>query len=386
MTRATSRLIIMVTPPPGVSSTTISPPIASTNPRATARPSPTPVPFELSPRRWNGWNTCSRCAGGIPGPRSTTRRSTRPSATHASTRTRVSTGDHVERVLDDVRDGTLEQRGVGLHARQRLGRRRRRPAPASLSPASAAGMTSSSATARITSCSAPVCSRLMSSRLPTRWLSRSVPSSMVSSSSRVAPGVKSTSRCSRLLTDALIDESGVRRSCDTAASSAVRSSFASSRSPPRAASARKRALLHRDRDLPGERLEHVEVFGSEAVAADDQHVAARQRHREVGGRPAPPARVGPDTGDDGPASESGTRDSTADRLGVERGLHLRDQLRERVGRGRERAAQRRQRLGLGPRLCRLHRAARRGRHEQARPPRRRAGRSRARGGSPPPRP
>ena len=149
----------------------------------------------------------------------------------------------------------------------------------------------------------------MSSRLPTRWLSRSVPSSMVSSSSRVAAGVKSTSRCSRLLTAALIDESGVRRSCDTAASSAVRSSFAASRSPARAASARKVALLQRHRDLPGERLEHGEVFGSEAVAADDQDVAARQRHREVGGlRPRGHGRA--HTGDDGPARNRSTRDST----------------------------------------------------------------------------
>ena len=33
----------IVSPPPGVSSATIAPPIASTNPRATARPSPTPA-------------------------------------------------------------------------------------------------------------------------------------------------------------------------------------------------------------------------------------------------------------------------------------------------------------------------------------------------------
>ena len=38
-------------------------------------------------------------------------------------------------------------------------------------------------------------------------------------------GVHATSRWSRLVTDALIDASGVRRSCDTAASSAVRSSL-----------------------------------------------------------------------------------------------------------------------------------------------------------------
>ena len=41
---ARSRATI-VSPPPGVSSTSISPPIASTKPFATARPSPTPSPW-----------------------------------------------------------------------------------------------------------------------------------------------------------------------------------------------------------------------------------------------------------------------------------------------------------------------------------------------------
>ena len=58
--RNASRLTTIVRPPPGVSSTVISPPIASTNPRATARPRPVPVPFDWSPSRWNGWNTRSR--------------------------------------------------------------------------------------------------------------------------------------------------------------------------------------------------------------------------------------------------------------------------------------------------------------------------------------
>ena len=48
----------------------------------------------------------------------------------------------------------------------------------------------------------------------------------------------------------------------------------------------ERALLHGDRHLPGERLEHVEVVGPEVGAADHQDVVARQRHREIG-------RVGP---------------------------------------------------------------------------------------------
>ena len=40
---ASGRLTIIVVPPPGVSSTASSPPIASTKPRAIARPSPTPA-------------------------------------------------------------------------------------------------------------------------------------------------------------------------------------------------------------------------------------------------------------------------------------------------------------------------------------------------------
>ena len=51
---AIGRPITIVTPPPGVSSTVSSPPTASTNPRATARPRPTPVSLAVSPRRWNG--------------------------------------------------------------------------------------------------------------------------------------------------------------------------------------------------------------------------------------------------------------------------------------------------------------------------------------------
>ena len=111
----------IVTPPPGVSSTVISPPIASTNPLATASPSPTPVSLAVSPRRWNGWNTRSRCASGIPQPRSTTRRSTRPATTRGFDPHRLVVPGVAHRVVDDVRDGALEERGVDVDARQGLG-------------------------------------------------------------------------------------------------------------------------------------------------------------------------------------------------------------------------------------------------------------------------
>ena len=70
--------------------------------------------------------------------------------------------------------------------------------------------------------SAPACSLLMSSRLSTRWVSRSSDSSAVASSSSWSSAAQSTSADRRLVTAAFADASGVRRSWLTAASSAVR--------------------------------------------------------------------------------------------------------------------------------------------------------------------
>ncbi len=55
---AAAKSISTVSPPPGVSVAEIVPPIASTNPRATERPRPTPVLLSWSPSRWNGANSC----------------------------------------------------------------------------------------------------------------------------------------------------------------------------------------------------------------------------------------------------------------------------------------------------------------------------------------
>ena len=71
----------------------------------------------------------------------------------------------------------------------------------------------------------------MSSRLPTSAFRRSVSSAIVSRNSRRASGVQSTSSWSRLVTDALIPASGVRRSCETAERIAARSSFAAETTP-----------------------------------------------------------------------------------------------------------------------------------------------------------
>src|SRR5258707_9306169 len=70
----------MVSPPPGVSSGSRVPPIASVRPRESARPSPTPVVLSVSPNRWNGTKILSRSSSGMPGPRSTMRSSTRPAS------------------------------------------------------------------------------------------------------------------------------------------------------------------------------------------------------------------------------------------------------------------------------------------------------------------
>src|SRR5271166_5434367 len=63
------RLKTRVAPPPAVSSTVNSPPIASVKPFATARPRPIPLgrPPAPSPRRWKGTKTRSRRFGGMPG-------------------------------------------------------------------------------------------------------------------------------------------------------------------------------------------------------------------------------------------------------------------------------------------------------------------------------
>ena len=155
-------------PPPGVSSSSSSPPIAVTNPRATARPSPTPVPRSRSPRRWNGWKTRSRSARWIPGPRSTTAQVDVVLDRARFDADRQCRRRPLQRVLDEVRDDTFEQRGVTEHRRQRFGHvgldasaRVRRGSPARPARPLRA------CTARTKGSITPACSRLMSRRLPT---------------------------------------------------------------------------------------------------------------------------------------------------------------------------------------------------------------------------
>ena len=104
----------MVSPPPGVSSGSSVPPMASTRPRDSASPRPIPVVLSVSPRRWKGRKTRSRSSGGMPGPRSMTRISTR-----SPRRLLVRCGGRLgrcvaQRVGGDVGEHPLEQSGVGV--------------------------------------------------------------------------------------------------------------------------------------------------------------------------------------------------------------------------------------------------------------------------------
>ena len=278
-----------VVPPPGVSSTDelavhrLHEPPADRQTRARR-----PLPFDLSPSRWNGWNTSLALRGG-------------------DARAPV---DDPE--VDPARDGAGARprpcgRSVTSSGRSRprwrplarAARGRRGPAGASSGtststravrsprPARAAGTTSSRPTGRSASSSTPAWSRLMSSRFPTSVVSRSVSSSIVAqellglrlASTRRRPG-------SRLVTEALIDASGVRRSCDTACSSAVRSSFASAErggltglGPEPAASRRPPRAGRRTR---------CSTRWSSALRpcpASDEHSCPRRAARSIVGRP-----------------------------------------------------------------------------------------------------
>ena len=115
-----------MSPPPGVSSTSISPPIASTKPLATASPSPTPSPCAESPSRWNGRKSRSRSSRGTPGPRSTTRTSTMPSTTPAVTRGERRAARSGRRSRSRWRARARAGRGRPAHEAATRGRRARR--------------------------------------------------------------------------------------------------------------------------------------------------------------------------------------------------------------------------------------------------------------------
>ena len=214
-----------------------------------------------SPSRWNGWNTCSRSAGVMPGPWSMTRRSTRSCTRPAVTRAGRSSGDH--RIAFSTRFATtrsssaasartgLERLGHVDHARRRRARRGSRSPPARPprgSPAAASG------------CSAPACSRLMSSRFDTSAVSRSVSSSIVSRNA--------ASSCRRPLDVGLAQARRRRLDRRERRAQVVRHRLRATRCAARwprsarsacaAAAASRRALARRG-ELRGERVEHLAV-------------------------------------------------------------------------------------------------------------------------------
>src|SRR5690348_8894231 len=237
---AAARDRVMVSPPPGVSDGSSVPPIASVSPRDRASPRPTPVVLSVSPSRWNAVNTASRSRAGIPGPRSITLSSTRPPSALAVSRGGVPAGAYRSAlparlaITRSSSPGSASTSGSSSEISTVISR------PASPRSSSARAVISARPAGRGNTDSAPAWSRLRSSRLSTSRVSRSSDSSAVASSSAWSSAPHRTSVERRLVTAALAEASGVRRSWLTAASSAVRIRSASAIGRAAAASAASR--------------------------------------------------------------------------------------------------------------------------------------------------
>ena len=258
----------------------------------------------------------------------------------------------------DVRDRALEQRGVDVHARQRLRARRprcpgrgrscwrapsARPRPARPRGGRGGGSPSGSC--------------WQSSRLPTRELSRSVSSSIVARNSRHLVGVPRDvvlaqaahrgfdrrQRRPQVVGDRREDRGSQIVDLDAAP-----------RRPPHRASApgrgRRPRAARRTRRAPGGSRPAAEVRGSRGTCP-----RRGQRLRSLIGRGR---CADPRVGLDEPAAVVG---QPQDRHGVqaERGAHVLDQTGQRVVVGDQPAGQMRQRLGLRPPPLRLGSQARR---------------------------
>ena len=138
-----------------------------------------------SPSRWNGRNSRSRSVARDAGPRSTTRTSTPPSTAPAiDARRAARRRERGRRSRSTFASARSSRPGSASTRRQRLGRRRARPrrrAAPRLCERRGHDLVEADRARRDSS--APVCRRLMSSRLPTRALRRSVSSSIVSRNS-----------------------------------------------------------------------------------------------------------------------------------------------------------------------------------------------------------
>ena len=94
--------------------------MASMNPRATLNPRPTPRAVPRSSTRPNGWNIRSRWASVTPGPWSTTFRLAVVPARGRAHLDRPVLAAVADRVVEQVREHTLEQTGVRLDEREIL--------------------------------------------------------------------------------------------------------------------------------------------------------------------------------------------------------------------------------------------------------------------------
>src|SRR5664280_522542 len=206
----------IVKPPPGVSSGCKAPFIASTSPRDSASPSPTPVELSRSPSRWNGANTRSRFSAGMPGPRSATRNSTRDPSALAATRGGRPGGEKRTALATRLAMTRSSRPGSASTSGKVAGTSTLMSSPSAPSSSSASGTISSRPTARGKTLSAPARSRLISNRFATSRASLSSDSSAVASSSSRSSVVQRTSVLRRLLTAALAEASGWRSSAAAA--------------------------------------------------------------------------------------------------------------------------------------------------------------------------
>src|ERR1700743_1369350 len=151
-----------VRPPPGVSTATIVPPIASANPLATA--SPRPTPGDRASRRANASKIRSLSPAGTPLPWSTTSSTTRSPSSLARSMGRRSAGEcrsALENRLASTRSSSPgSARTSGRSSGTTITRR-----SASSSPRNTTGATSSTAVARRKGSSDPACRRPVSSRV-----------------------------------------------------------------------------------------------------------------------------------------------------------------------------------------------------------------------------
>ena len=202
----------MVSPPPGVSSGSRVPPMASTSPRDSASPRPIPVVLSVSPRRWKGRKTRSWSPGGMPGPRSMILISTRSPSRLLLRCGGVSGGAYRSAFAATLASTRSSSPGSAWTRTGSSGRSTTMRTPSAPRSSRAREMTSSTAVGCRSIDMAPACSRLMSSRLSTSAANRSSEVSAASSSSWRSSASRRMSRLSRLETAALAAASGVRKS------------------------------------------------------------------------------------------------------------------------------------------------------------------------------